>query len=175
MSQTLDELRSSEKDLILKAPLLVGMLIAGADGIINSREQKKLSNFLYSRARKYGDEMEAIFQKLINNLNMYLIEFMHSYPRDHDERNREIVKKLGQLNEILPKLDKTFAYNYYHSLRDIAKKTAKASGGILKTKPVRKTERKFVLLSMILNPGEPQTQEPDTGSGEDSQVTKPGH
>ena len=146
-------LKSSEKELLLKAPLLVGMLIAGADGIIDSKEQKRLSNSLYKKARKYGNEMEVLFQKLVDNLNIYLIDFMHSYPRDPDERNREIVKKLGELNEILPKLDPNFAQSYYQNLRYIALQTAKASRSFLGLKKIGKKEKKFILLTMIMEPG----------------------
>ena len=156
MSELFSNLKSSEKDLLLKAPLLVGMLIAGADGIIDSREQNRLSNSLYAKARKNGTAIEELYQKLVDNLNIYLIDFMHTYPRDPDERNREIVKRLGELNEIFPKLDKGFAFNYYQNLRFVAKQTAKASGGYFGLGGIGKKEKKFVMLTMILDPGPPQ-------------------
>ena len=164
MSELYSNLKSSEKDLLLKAPLLVGMLIAGADGIIDSKEQKRLSNSLYVKARKHGNELEELYQKLIDNLNIYLIDFMHTYPRDADERNREIVKKLGELNEILSKLDKSFAHNYYQNLRFVARRTAKASGGYFGLGGIGKKEKKFIMLTMILDPGLPQSEKKDQES-----------
>ena len=157
--EILKDLKQSEKTLMLKAPLMVGVLIAGADGNIDDHEQKKLTNLLFSKARKHGTFLESLYLKLASNLNIYLIEIIHSYSQIPDERNREIIRRLGKLNEILPKVDPKFAKHYYDSLRDIAKKIAKASGGYFGLNSVSKLEKKFVMLSMILDPGDPLFKE----------------
>ena len=162
MIEVLKDLKQSEKTLMLKAPLMVGVLIAGADGNIDDQEQKILSNILFSKARKYGSDIETLYLKLASNLNIYLIEIIHSYPQSPDDRNREIIRRLGMLNQILPKIDPQFAKHYYDSLRDIAKKTAKASGGYFGINSVSKPEKKFLMLSMILDPGDPLYKEKST-------------
>ena len=124
MIEVLKDLKQPEKTLMLKAPLMVGVLIAGADGNIDDQEQKRISNILFSKARKHGSNLEALYLKLASNLNIYLIEIIHSFPQSPDDRNREIIRRLGELNQILPKVNPQFAKHYYDSLRDIAKKTA---------------------------------------------------
>lgn len=151
--EALKNLKQSEKSLMLKAPLLVGILLAGADGKIDDKERKKLGDIFLSKSRKYGSELESLYQKLSSNLNIYMIEVIHSYPKDIKDQNRELVRKLGKLNDILPKLDRDFAIKYYQSLRDVAKKVAKSSGGYFGINSVSGGEKRFIDLSMILNPG----------------------
>ena len=60
--------------------------------------------------------------------------------------------ELEKLNEILPKLPKEFAVDYYWSLRSLAKKIASASGGLLGYMAVGYEESKLIGLDMIHAP-----------------------
>ena len=56
------------------------------------------------------------------------------------------------LNSTLPKLDKSFASNYYLCLKNIAVNIAQSSGGVLGLKKVGDEEAPLIELSMINNP-----------------------
>ena len=81
------------------------------------------------------------FNKLIDEL-----------PQDAEERNKVITSELRKLNFILPKVDKNFAAKLYASLKDLAKKIAEASGGILGYLSVSYEESKLIELRMINDP-----------------------
>ena len=63
-----------------------------------------------------------------------------------------IVQELAQLNHVLPKIDAAFAKALYGSIRDIARKIAESSGGLLGIKSVGQEEAQYVNLPMIKDP-----------------------
>ena len=153
MIPELEQLTRTERDLVVKAPLIVGILMAGADGNMDTRERRKLESVIFQKAEKFGNPLNALYHEIRNNLTLGLVDLIHSHPKDPEERNRSIIRELGLLNDILPKLEPTFAQAYYESLREMAEKVAKASGGFLSVKPISRDEKKYVLLSMVQNPG----------------------
>ena len=73
-------------------------------------------------------------------------------PKTAVESNPIIIRYLKKLNRIIVKLDKSFAINYYGSLKDMAKKVAEASGGIMGYLTVSYEEAKLLELNMIKDP-----------------------
>lgn len=147
-----NNLNEEEVELLLKAPILVSILIAGADGKIDKSEIKEaveLSKAKQKRARRdlidYYVEVGTDFEDKIKVL-------INQFPSDASERNNSIEKELKGLNTILPKLDIHFSKELYASLKDIAKKIAEASGGILGYMSVGYEESKFIDLKMIKDP-----------------------
>ncbi len=150
MLKELEKLPASEAELMLKAPMLVCILIAGADNKIDSKEingaielskkgkaKASLAGYYKIVSEDFEDKLKIIFQEL---------------PVDTPERNLLIVKQLSSLNGILPKISKTFSYDFYRSLTYIAKKIAESSGGVLGIKKVGDEEMELVTLPMIKDP-----------------------
>ena len=77
---------------------------------------------------------------------------LQSLPHESALRNPIIVKELALLNNLLPKIEKTFSKDYYKSLRYIAKKIAESSGGLLGMKSVGDEELQLMGLAMIKDP-----------------------
>jgi len=73
-------------------------------------------------------------------------------PSGSDARTEEITKELRKLNHILPKIDHAFAVKLYASLKEMAKKVAEASGGVLGYMSVSYDEAKLMELRMIDDP-----------------------
>lgn len=146
------ELSEEEIELMLKAPAMVSVLIAGADGKIDNKEKSVAVSYAklktYS-ARKilldYYNIVQKDFEDHMNNL-------IKELPDDHNERNKILEENLEKLNPILEKLDKTFAINFYESMKSFAKQTAEASGGILNMLSISVEESKLIDLKMIKNP-----------------------
>ena len=147
-----EPLRKDEIDILLKAPVYVAILIAGADGIIDKAEKKEaifVARSKQSRVREHlsefyhlvGENFEETFTKLINEL-----------PSGKDERISAITNELRKLNFILPKIDKNFAVKLHASFKDFAKKVAESSGGLLGYLSVSYEEAKLMELKMIKNP-----------------------
>lgn len=147
-----EPLREDEIDVILKAPVHVAILIAGADGNIDKSERKEAINIARtkkSRSREQladfykivGDSFEDNFNKLIDEL-----------PSGTEERNSSITKELRKLNFILPKIDKNFGIKFHASLKELAKRIAESSGGVLGYLSVGYEEAKLMELKMINDP-----------------------
>ena len=152
MAEEFKHLNEEEVVLLLKAPALVSVLIAGADDKIDNREKNlaiSLAKLKTYRARKilidYYNEVHKDFE---TNMN----EIIADMPASAKDRNPLLIAELEKLNPILSKLDKVFAINFYDSMKDFAKQIAEASGGVLNMLSISVEESKFIGLKMIKNP-----------------------
>lgn len=152
MIKQFEKLREDEVEVILKSPIYVAILIAGADGEIDKNERREaieVSRNKQSRAREeliefyavVGETFETKFNELITEL-----------PSDTEERTKVISAELRKLNFIIPKIDKKLGISLHASLKDLAKRIAEASGGVMGYLSVSYEESKLVELKMINDP-----------------------
>lgn len=149
MIREFDKLTDNEIDLMLKAPVLVCILIAGADGTIDKKEikeaitqtQKQTSAVLTGYLREVSQDFEDKLKVLIQ-----------SYPHNPTERAEAIMSELGQLDLVFSKIDRQFAAHIYRLLKELASKIASSSGGIWGMNTVTDEEAKYMDLSMIHDP-----------------------
>lgn len=144
-----DKLTDSEIELMLKAPVLVCILIAGADGTIDRKEIKEaiaqtqknnksaLTGYLKEVSQDFEDKLKILIQ---------------SYPYESTQRNPILIEELGQLNGLWKKIDKVFSVQFYQMLKELAEKIAASSGGLWGMKTVTNEEAKYVRLPMISDP-----------------------
>jgi hypothetical protein len=155
MIDQFEKLGNSDLDVMLKAPILVCILIAGADGTIDKKEIKEAIAFAQKQAKAHTS-LANYFKEVSQDFEDKLKILIQGYPYESTLRNSIIVEELTQLNTILGKLDKTFSKQFYTSLKGIAEKIASSSGGLLGINSVGEEEAKLVRLSMIKDPGETQ-------------------
>lgn len=148
-----ENLSQDEIDLMYKAPVLIAILIAGADNKIDKKEIKEALNISKLKQTKSRRILIDYFAELGKEFEYNLIEEIASLPREARKRNPVIIEELEKLNLVLPKLDAKFAIQFYDSMKDIAKRIANASGGILGYLSVDYEESKLLELKMINNPG----------------------
>lgn len=152
MIKEFENLREDEIQVLFKAPVYVAILIAGADGNIDKSERKEavdIAHLKQSRSREQlvefykivGEDFEGKFNRLLTEL-----------PNDANERAEAIGAELRKLNFIFPKIDKNFSVKLYASLKELAKKIAEASGGILGYLSISYEEQKLIELKMIKDP-----------------------
>ena len=144
-------LNDAEVELMLKAPILVCILIAGADGTIDNKEIREAITIAQKNIKASG-VLTGYFGELSEDFEDKLKVTIQGYPYESTQRSPLIVDELSGLNSILSKLSKPFASAYYQSLRDIAEKIASSSGGLLGIKSVGSEEARYIQLSMIQNP-----------------------
>ena len=152
MISDFEKLNEEEIELMLKSPLLISILIAGADDEIDNSEVKKaveISKYKQVRARK---SLLDFYQEVGENFEDKLKILIQQYPISTKQRNVKIIDELEKLNEILPKLEKQFANEFYKSVKGIAKNIAEASGGILGYMTIGYEESKLIDLEMIKEP-----------------------
>lgn len=146
------DLTKKEQELMFKAPALVAILIAGADDTIDNAEIKEAREQAKLKKSRENEALRAYYQIIGDSLEEDIKRYILEYPKDTASRNHAIVQELQELNSILAKLNKRFAIHFYTHLKDLAKKIAEASGGVLGYMAVAKEESVFIDLKMIRDP-----------------------
>jgi flavorubredoxin len=141
-----------EVDLVLRAPILTIILIAGADGKIDQKEINEAFKMAQKNARHSKSRLMEYYQFVAEDFEDKLKVIIQSYPSSTEQRNTMIVQELTQLNQVFPKIDKSFTKDLYKSMRDIAKKIAESSGGLLGMNSIGQEEAFFMNLPMIKDP-----------------------
>lgn len=152
MISHLEGLTDAEQEFMLKAPILVCILIAGADGDIDRDEIKGAISQAKKRQRNASDQMMELYREIGEDFEDKLKILLQTYPMEVTQRNPMIVEELSQLNNILPRVNKDFATQFYQSICDLALKVAESSGGWFGMKSVGDAEAKYVKLPMIKDP-----------------------
>jgi hypothetical protein len=150
MIKQFDKLSDGEIELMLKAPVLVCILIAGADGEIDRKEIKEA---IAQTRKKNKATLEDYLSEVSQDFEDKIKVLIQSYPRESGARNPILVEELQKLNMIWSKMDRTFSRQVYAMLRELAEKIAASSGGIWGMNTVTEEEAKYLQLSMISNPG----------------------
>jgi len=152
MLPQLKDLSSQEQELVYKAPVLVCILIAGADGNIDRDEIGAAIKQANKKQRNAGEAMMELYHEISEDFEDKLKVLEQNYPIETTQRNPLLVEELSTLNQLWDKLDATFSISYYQSLLDLALSVAKSSGGFFGLKSIGESEAKFVKLPMIKNP-----------------------
>ena len=152
MTNEFYRLPDEERETMYKVPILVSILIAGADNEIDRYEIQKAVEVALLKQRSSRDELIEFYREVAQDFEDKLKILIQALPIKAEERNSIIVEELNKLNTILPKLDRRFAVEFYVSLRDIAKKVAESSGGVLGYMSVGYEESKLMELKMIKDP-----------------------
>lgn len=146
-----ENLDGGEVELMLKAPFLICILIAGADGNIDNKEIRSGIHVITESARgvqsmfNYYREVEQDFEDKLKIL-------IQSYPFESEKRNPVLTEELAGLNAVLPKLERAFAVQCYKSFTSLARRIAESSGGLLGIKSVGEEESELLSLEMIKSP-----------------------
>lgn len=147
-----EKLNEEEVEVMLQVPLLVSILIAGADNEIDNSEIKKAVDISKSKQIRARKSLLDFYNEVSDNFEDKLKIMIQNFPVSAEERNPLIIDQLEKVNDILPKLDRQFAIEFYESAKDIAKKVAEASGGVLGYMAIGYEESKLIGLKMITDP-----------------------
>jgi hypothetical protein len=152
MVPQLDSLSTEEQEFMHKAPILVCILIAGADGDIDRDEIKGAISQARKKQRSENNSMTQLYSEIGEDFEDKLKVLLQYYPIEVSQRNPMITEELMRLNQLFPKIDRDFAIQFYQSICDLAMKVAKSSGGWFGLKSIGEAEAKYVKLQMIKDP-----------------------
>lgn len=150
MVKEFKDLREDEVDVLMKAPIYVAILIAGADGEIDSTEKKEAISIANNRQSRSREQLHEYFNHI--NFDRDFDKLVSQLPSGTEDRNMAIIRELRKLNFILKKIDRPFAIKLHASLKDLAKKIAEASGGVLSYLTISYEEAKLMELKMLQDP-----------------------
>lgn len=151
MIKEFEKLADAEVELMLKAPLLACILIAGADGTIDRKEIKEAIAFARKVSRSHSI-LEEYFKEVSQDFEDKLKVLIQAYPYESTQRNPLIISELAGLNSLWVKLGPDFSAHFYTMLKNLATKVAASSGGLLGIKSIGAEEARFVQLPMIQQP-----------------------
>lgn len=151
MVPELSKLSSGEQELMVKAPLLVCILIAGADGNIDRKEIRKAITVVQKKQKGF-DAVAGLFKELAQDFEDKLKIIEQGYPYEATQRTPLIVDELAGLNRLWARLPQGFAKGYYDMLLMLAREVAASSGGLLGMKSIGSEEARLIKLTMIQNP-----------------------
>jgi hypothetical protein len=152
MVTELRQLTANELELVYKAPILVCILIAGADGEIDRKEVRESIRFAEESRSGSNKSISMLFREIAEDFEDKLRVVLQQYPYDSAQRNPLLTEELALLNAVWPKMDQQFAIEFYQTLLEIAHKIASSSGGMLGYRTVAEEEARFLNLDMIKNP-----------------------
>lgn len=144
-----DHLTKEEIELAYKAPILVSILIAGADGTIDRKEIEGAIHSVEKKHKRSFTSLSTLLKEIGSDFEDKFKMLIQDYPYESSQRTPLIVEDLAKLNTLLPKLDPGFAKEFYTALLSIAEKTARSSGGFLGMSKIGEEEARYLKLPMI--------------------------
>lgn len=147
------KLNDSEIELMHKAPILVCILIAGADGNIDRKEIQQAIDI--AQKQKNGNaSLAGYFIDLSQDFEDKIKILIQSFPYESTQRAPLVIEELAQINVLWKKIDLAFATDFYEMLLALAEKIATSSGGLWGIKSVGEEEAKYMKLPMLMDPSE---------------------
>jgi hypothetical protein len=140
-----------ESEFMLSVPMLVCILIAGADGNIDRKEIKEAIS-VAGKNRESKGVLADYFREVSDDFEDKLKILVQGYPYESTQRNPIITEELSRINQLWAKLSPEFSRSLYEMLLDLSEKVASSSGGWLGIKSVGSQEAQYLKLPMIQPP-----------------------
>ncbi len=138
-----------DQKILQQAIAQITVLIAGADGNIDTNEVDWASKLTTIRSYSYAEKLQAYYASVGENFEQDLDELLKTLPSDAEGRTKKLSNELEKLNSVFDKMENNIAVNLYESYLSFAEHVAKASGGFLRFASISKEEKDLISLSMI--------------------------
>lgn len=144
-----ENLSEQEVELLVNAPAYVTVLIAAADDKIDRKEKGWATKLVKYRTFTSNAELHEYYKVVNASFETALNSLVELYHEGKDAGGSSVGAELTKLNDILPKLDPSYASTLLASWKSLAEKVAEASGGLLGYASIDTEERALVDLPMI--------------------------
>jgi len=162
-----EDLSSSELDALIQAPVLITILVAGADGDIDREERYWTDRLMQSRTYSKPKILNEFYRVVSTGFLEKVDKELETMPSDAQLRNVHIERMLKDLNPILAKMDVFLAADLYRSYIGLAREAALSSGGFLRIRAINAAEAEWVGLHMIRPIVKPKTKD-DADAAQDA-------
>lgn len=149
MTEYFKELNSDEYRKLKDAVSLIAVMIAGADGDIDTKETAWAEKIARIRTYNSPEEILGFYKEVGLDFKERLEAHIEELPGGSTERVEIISGRLAQLNDVLAKLNPEMGALVYRSFTSFAKHVAKASGGFLGFFSISSEESSLIELPMI--------------------------
>ncbi|MBK7959422.1 MAG: hypothetical protein IPK03_15840 [Bacteroidetes bacterium] len=149
MQNQLHKLNDIERQQLLNAPVLITLLIAGADGKSDERELDWATRVTHFRKETAHFTLQYFYEVVGENFNDKLKQAISNHDADTAGRKAQLTNEIAQINPILAKLDEHYREKLVESFRSLAEQVAEGSGGIMGFFSTSKEESTLMKLEMI--------------------------
>lgn len=143
------DLSPQEFDTLKYAIAQITVLIAGADGHIDSKELSWAEKITEIRSYNLPDNLGNFYKEVGKDFHDKVEQLIAKLPSGVEERTHALTESLLAVNGVLAKLPVREAAELYQSYLSFAKHVAKASGGFLGFFRVTYEESHLMDLPMI--------------------------
>lgn len=149
----LRNLTESDREAIIRGPIRVALLIAGADGEYTETEAERIRKIIHVKTYSEKNDVHEIYEILEQRNTLDEVNaILSGMPATWEERSNQLKEDLALVGRIMKKLDHVFAVQYYTSLKSVAVNIANATGGIFGIGAIGETESELLTLPMIEKP-----------------------
>ena len=147
------QLTEEEIKLLYQIPALATILIAGADDNIEVLEKEVAEELTLLKASTGDITLREYYEKVSLTFSADIEKLISELPGKAKYRNPYIREQLAQVNIIFDKVPPMFANDFYRHIKQIGRRVAEASGGLLGYLAVGKEEERALHnLDIILKP-----------------------
>jgi len=139
----------AEKKQLVDAIAQITILIAGADGTIDTAETAWATKLTKIRSYANEEDLHEFYKIVGSDFSKNLDAMIVALPDGTEERTQALANTLTSLNTPLSKLPNAIGAELYRSYTSFAKHVAEASGGFLRMWSVSGEEKKLMHLPMI--------------------------
>jgi lysophospholipase L1-like esterase len=151
----LRNLSDRQYQLVMDAPILVGILLGSADGQLSERGVTRLVEVIKTKVITEKNDVHLLYKKLaegdiaarVSQLVAKTGEF-----GSNEEKADYLTDQLTGLNKVFEKINHAYAVQYRDALHDIAIAVANSTGGILGVARISHDESQLIDLSFINRP-----------------------
>ena len=98
------------------------------------------------------NDVKHLYKNLDGHIDQAIDDALRILPANGNDRLVLLEKHISDLNNILPKLDSTYASQLYDSLISLAISVAQSEGGVFGVKRISQDEKKYIHLPMLHKP-----------------------
>ena len=149
MTSFFEQLSKEDQDKLIEAIPLITILIAGAEGKINTQETSWATKLTEIRSYAHYHKLHTFYQHVGLHFQEKLDKLIASLPDDPGIRTRILSDNLAELNDVLRRLPVEDGAMMYKSFTSFAKHVAKSSGGFLGFGSISNAEKKLIDLPML--------------------------
>ncbi|PCJ65687.1 MAG: hypothetical protein COA58_09790 [Bacteroidetes bacterium] len=152
MLYQLQKLSEEEQTLVQRSPIWVTLLIACADHDIEEAEIDRAKEVIYIKSFAVKNDVKNLYKNLDSHVDQEIDDALKTLSAKGGERLEFLETHLAKLNDIFPKLDRTYAVQLYNSLTSLAVSVAQSDGGIFGIGRINNDEKKYIHLPMLQKP-----------------------
>lgn len=146
---TYSMLSQKQKDQLSALPVYIVVLVAGADGEIDSHEINRAVKMSRQKISSKNIDLEEFLHQAYQDFEDKLKAVAFSLPSDKASLQNSIKAEIDSMNVILERLDENFVIAMKDHLRNLVTQVAKASGGSLGFGTIGAEESSLINLNFL--------------------------